>query len=286
MIRCAVPEDASAIENFLQAHASTSMFLRGNLDAHGTCDRQHPHGTAFYLQEERGRIVAIAGRTNCGYVMSQAPKHNPMFFDALTQELQGKTIVGMTGAPAQVSAFMTVVGCKDVDFAKRDVQPLYEIDVAKIELARFANGAVLRAPKLDDCGFLEHWFAGYHADTGVPIPAGSDLKALSISFINKVDARLLVVGGTPVAMTSLNARVRDAVQVGGVYVPSNARGNGYGGQCVAMHLVQLQEDGIAKAILFAASAAAARAYERIGFIHIGSYEIALLKKPYLIGALQ
>ncbi len=283
MIRCAEPNDAPSIESFLQSHAATSMFLRGNLAAHGTNEYKHPHGTTFYIKEEGKRIIAIAGRTNCGYVMSQSPDNDPAFFDDLAQELEGKMIVAMTGAPAQVRAFLAVIGCKDQLFAKRDVQPLYEMDVSKIDLSVFENTTEFRVPDADDANFLEYWFAGYHADTGVPIPKDSNLSALAVNFIEKTDARLLFVDGVPVAMTTMNARVSDTVQVGGVYVPSSERGKGYGGQIVAMHLAELRSNGITKAILFAASAAAARAYEKIGFVQIGSYEIALLNDRYLIG---
>lgn len=286
MIRLAGPDDAAAMELFLQDHASSSMFLRGNLEAHGTNDREHRHGTAFFLHEEHGQITAIAGRTTNGYVMSQAPSLDLRFFDSLAQELRGQTIAGMTGEPEQVNAFLEKVGCKKEDFAKRDVQPLYEMDVSHVDFSRFARKGRLRGPKPDDAGFLERWFAGYHADTGVPLPPGSNLGMLATNFVQNNDTRLLIVDDVPVAMTALNARACDTVQVGGVFVPRNERGNGYGGQSVAMHLSELQRQGITKAILFAASAVAAHAYEKIGFIHIGAYEIALLKEPYVIGATQ
>ena len=85
-------------------------------------------------------------------------------------------------------------------------------------------------------------------------------------------------------MTSLNAQVADTVQVGGVYVPPGMRGQGLGGAVVAAQLAELRSQGTRLAILFAANVPAARAYERIGFRHIGSYEIALLKSPHKVGS--
>ncbi|MEO9684847.1 MAG: N-acetyltransferase, partial [Tateyamaria sp.] len=51
----------------------------------------------------------------------------------------------------------------------------------------------------------------------------------------------------------------------------------YGGQVIAAHLAQARDRGINRAILFAANRAAARAYEAIGFRHIGAYRVALFE---------
>ncbi len=282
MIRRAGPHDSAAMETFLQKHAATSMFLRGNLDAYGTCNTDHPHGTAFYVQDDAGGIFAIAGRTNCGYMMCQAPGNDPDFLQQLADELYGKDVAGVTAAPTQVDAVLKALGGENWKFAKRDIEPLYEMDLSTLDVARFL-GAALRAPVLDDITWLAEWFRGYHADTGVPMPIGSDTSALAATFVSKPDSRLLIVDGAAVAMTALNARVTDMVQVGGVYVPPAHRGCGYGGQAVALHMDTLRQHGITSAILFAANSFAARAYEAIGFQHIGFYEIALLKEPYQIG---
>ena len=72
------------------------------------------------------------------------------------------------------------------------------------------------------------------------------------------------------------------MQVGGVFVPPAHRGRGHGGAIVAAQLQELQKTGTQTAILFAANNVAARAYERIGFRHIGTYALAMLEAPLII----
>ena len=85
------------------------------------------------------------------------------------------------------------------------------------------------------------------------------------------------------AMGALNARAGDAVQIGGVYVAPEHRGKGLAGQLVISHLAELKAKGIRRAILFAASSAAERAYAGIGFRRIGFFRVALLARPVSLG---
>lgn len=156
LLRKASEGDVPVLERFLGSHAETSMFLRGNLEAHGIGRTDHRHGTTYWLHQRDG-IVGVVACTNGGYLMCRAPN---------------------------------------------------------------ADATVWRAA--------------------------------------------------------------DAVQVGGVCVPPAVRGQGLGGAVVALQLAELREQGAKVAILFAANAAAARAYERIGFQQIGSYEVALLKAPIIV----
>lgn len=96
--------------------------------------------------------------------------------------------------------------------------------------------------------------------------------------------RILTVDGQPVAMSSINARVIDTVQIGGVFTPKALRGRGYAGRAIAAQLNAEHAAGITKAILFAASQDATRAYSKIGFTQIGSYRLFLTKEPVRLGA--
>jgi hypothetical protein len=51
-----------------------------------------------------------------------------------------------------------------------------------------------------------------------------------------------------------------------------------------LHLQELREVGVRRAVLFSSSPAACRAYEAVGFRHIGSYALALFAGPVAIGA--
>ena len=281
MIRQAGPEDAENIETFLIPHAASSMFLRGNLAAHGTRDLIHPHGTTFWLYEDEECITAIAGCTNGGYLMCQAPDADAAFWYAVTDAVAGREIQGMTGVPSQISALAEVLGCAPADFALREIEPLYALDLQDWQ-SDLPEGLALRSPQASDQNLLEMWFAGYHADTGMAPPKGSNVRDIARGYIGNPDARLLTKAGQPVGMTTFNARAAEIVQVGGVYVAPDQRGQGLGGAVVALHLMEARVVGTKQAILFAANDFAARAYERIGFARIGSYEVALLREPKLI----
>ena len=89
--------------------------------------------------------------------------------------------------------------------------------------------------------------------------------------------------GVPVAMSAVNARLPDMVQIGGVYVPPELRSRGRGGAVVAAQLLEERARGVREAVLFANNDAAARAYERIGFARVGSYRVAILERQVTPG---
>ncbi|AXI45288.1 hypothetical protein C1J03_04095 [Sulfitobacter sp. SK012] len=282
MIRQAVPEDVDALDAFLSQYAATSMFLRGNLTAHGVGETAHTHGTTYFIHADAEGFRGVAGVTNGGYLMCQAPNAPQGFWHSVANAVTGRKIAGMTGEPAQIEQLSAALGLRADDFAIKDTQPLYQVMIEIVAAPR--DGLTLCKPEPLDVPMLVEWFADHHADTGMPVPEALGIKGLAQGFVEKPDAWILRDADQPVAMTALNARVHDVVQVGGVYVPPMLRGHGYGGAAVALHLRSLYKRGIKCAILFAASIFAARAYEAIGFIRIGSYEIALLPAPRLIGA--
>lgn len=278
----AARQDADALDGFLAWHAATSMFLRGKLDAHGTQEDCHRHGTTFFLKRQDGVISAVAGITNGGYLMCQAPDQQASFWQDITACMAERQVLVMTGVPAQMAAWAKTLGLMAEDFKINDIEPLFEARLSDLVAppAEFS----LRKPVQADAQMLCGWVQGYHRDTGMKPVQDAAVPALAQSFTENKDARIGMVSGSPVAMTSINARAGDMVQVGGVYVPPSLRGRGYGGAVVAAQMAELAREGTQRAVLFAASDAAARAYVRIGFRQVGSYRMALLKKPLVIGA--
>jgi predicted GNAT family acetyltransferase len=92
---------------------------------------------------------------------------------------------------------------------------------------------------------------------------------------------LLVQDGAAVAMAGINSRLPKIVQVGGVYTPPQARGQGLARRAVT-GLLRAQQ-GVERSILFAADASAAKAYEGIGYRRIGAYRVAVLKSAQGVG---
>ncbi|MEP5727827.1 MAG: GNAT family N-acetyltransferase [Sulfitobacter sp.] len=278
MIRLATQSDSTAIEEFLRQNSETSMFLRGNLAAHGTDDRAHRHGTTFYLQERDGEICAVGGVTNGGYVMCQTAPIQDGFHAAFAAALRGRTLAGMTGAEDEVRQVFDALGCQTGPFSLRAVEPLYAVETEKLEVPS-DQAMQMRRPQTEDAPWLGEWFSGFYKETGVMPMGDADGYETAKNFCAHPDAQLMTLANHPVAMSTFNARAHESVQIGGVYVPPEHRGRGYGGGIVARHLLAEREKGIQKAILFAASGFAAHAYEAIGFQLIGSYELALFQDP-------
>jgi len=275
VIRSARAGDEAAIDDFLSNHAETSMFLRSNLAAHGLFEQTHGHGTKYYLQFRDSRISAVFGRTNDGFMMCQTPDASPGLWLEFARILNGRSVSGMTGQADQVAMALQALGFSGDDFQLNASQPLYHLHLSQMPDSPPAD---IRPAEPADKEILEPWFAAYLRDTGLVSDENSASKAARIqaeSAIGSNHLRLLIEHGEPRAMTSFNAQVADMVQVGGVFVPPEFRNLGYGRKIVAAHLAQTHRQGTTRAILFANNMAAARAYEGIGFRHIGTYRIAM-----------
>jgi len=277
MIRKAEAADTMAMAAFLEAHIETSMFLLGNLELFGTDNTTHPYGTAFFLRETGDGITGIFGCTNAGFLMCQLPGLSRTEAQTYAHLLKGYTLRGMTGAAEQVATILGALPVAEDAWAMDADEPLFSHDLANLPGA----DADLRRPVEADCAVLEAWMRAYLTETGTG--AGRDVdqeaQARADRAIAEDHTRILFEGDAPVAMTALNARAGGAVQIGGVYVPPDLRGAGRAGQAVAAHLRELAQAGVTRAILFAASDAAASAYTKIGFQRIGTYKVAMLKEP-------
>ena len=280
MIRQAEPKDAPAIAAFLARHIETSMFLLGNLEAHGIGNLDHPHGTHYFLRETGDGITGVFGATNGGFTMCQLPGLTPDEAQTYAYLLQGYTLHGMTGKADQVATILSALPLPEGALRMNRIEPLY-----RMALDGITSAAKLREPVIEDVALLAEWFAAYWAETGTA-PAG-DLMQLALARAKAAvggQIRIMEEDETPVAMAAVNAQADTALQVGGVYVPSELRGQGRGGHVVRGLLAEAARGGAETAILFAANPAAAKAYERIGFARCGDYRIALLHEPTTLGS--
>lgn len=272
--------DVAALEGFLSQFSETSMFLRGNLATHGLDGSDHRHATTYWVHETHG-IDAVVACTNGGYLMCQAPNGDAAFWDAAAFAIRGRKIAGITGVPTQVNAWAAALDVGLDQFSVKETEPLYRLGLDDLRGPEL-TGLNLRKPEEADKKMLADWFDGYAQDTGITPTDGASSDVAAAVFAAHDAARILERDGVAVAMTSLNARVAETVQIGGVYVPTALRGQGLAGALVAAQLSELRAAGTTTAVLFAANVAAARAYERIGFQRVGDYEIALLKTPFKV----
>ena len=83
-------------------------------------------------------------------------------------------------------------------------------------------------------------------------------------------------------MTGFNSQFEDVVQIGGVYTPPEKRGRGHARRALAMHLAEARSKGATQAVLFAANAAAARAYEAVGFQRASDFALVMFSEAQKI----
>lgn len=282
MMRAATAADVPALRGFLEQHVETSMFLLGNLEAHGVSGSDHPKATRYFLWEEAGQITGVFGSTPDGDLMCQMPGITPAAAEAFVRALSGQRVCGITGVGAQVEEVLRALALPQERWQMDEVEPLYQLSLEALAEGR----EVLRVPQPEDRAMLEAWYLAYHLDTGLATGevAGTEAVRRAKAAVNSSRHVLLIENGRPVAISQSTVRAGAAVQIGGVFVPEPLRGRGLAGRVVAAQLRQLRDEGCRTAILFAASVPAARAYERIGFRHIGSYRVAMLKAPLTLEA--
>ncbi|MBO9466385.1 GNAT family N-acetyltransferase [Tropicibacter sp. R15_0] len=274
MLRLATAQDVAALDTFLAHHAESSMFLRSNLAAHGTDERDHRHGTRFFIW---GEIEGVFGATVSGFLLVQAPNCPPEAFAAFAHILDQERALGMTGPDDQVAQALTALGLTTARYQLNHAEPLYRLDLAHLPEGRLP----MRLPQPQDLDFLVDWFSGYLVDTQQNIPDNVVQPARDRAQIavDTQSIRLLLQGGQPVAMAAINASVADHVQVGGVFVPQDQRQKGLGRGVTTALLQEARDDGAKIAILFANNPPAARAYEAIGFQKVGDFRVAILAEP-------
>ncbi|WP_370208043.1 GNAT family N-acetyltransferase [Pararhodobacter marinus] len=277
----ATDADLPEIEDFLRVRAESSMFLRSNLREHGLGNTEAPRAMDVVLTwDAAGAITGVFGLTNAGYGSFQAPRADPATWQAVASWIGARRFLGLTGAVLQVKQACTALKMDDPAQASCRIEPLYGLDLSRLRQDELAPGAN-RRPLPADLPLLEAWYTASETETlgAAPEPATALGRSRAARAILEQTARIFERDGVPLAMTAFNARLPDMVQVGGVYTPPRHRNAGAARSAVALHLAEARASGVSQAILSAASPAASRAYEAIGFERIGDFAIALLTTP-------
>lgn len=283
IIRQAVDADVPQLTAFLSRHIESSMFLLGNLEAHGVAGSNHPHATTYYLRLSGEEITGVFGIANGGFLMCQLPGVTEAEARDYVALVDGITFRGMTGEAAQIRSFLPVLPVPPGDWQKQEIEPLYALDLAALT----PSDAKTRRVLPEDHALLRTWFRHYLEDTDMATGDQARREAetrADEALTSDLIRVMLDVEGKPCAMSAVNARAGAALQVGGVFVPRELRGQGLAGRVVSAMLAELRDQGLSRAILFAASEGAARVYERIGFQRVGDYMVALPKAPMQLEA--
>lgn len=273
--RLAQESDLQEVEDLLRRHVQSSMFLLGNLLDHGLGSDSR-HGLTLWVRETGGGVFAI---TNSGMVLMQAPVATSADWRAAAQLIGARPIAGASGDAVQLRAFLDASVLSGRPARMDEDEPGFRLDLDNLVMPDnpagfdFALRPLADAPREQMVG----WRSAYLLEVlGTPADeAARTAKADIDHYLSRDSHRVLFADGEPVAMTGFNAEVPGVVQVGGVYTPPDLRGRGYARRAVALHLADARAQGFEQAVLFAASDAAARAYQAIGFHPAGAYALLL-----------
>ena len=108
-VRVLASADTGVLEDFLAAHADTSLFLRSNLRAGGIVDRGEPYQATWAGAFEGGRIAAVAAHCWNGNLLLQAPGHLDIVVRCAIAA-SSRAVVGLIGRWAQLRAARVLPG--------------------------------------------------------------------------------------------------------------------------------------------------------------------------------
>lgn len=286
MIR-ASPADAPQIAAFLERHCDTSMFALSNLAGHGLADDTdtdaHPHAMRCWLGRRDGQIADVLSITQGGMVMPQCPSfQGAADWTAAARVAVGTPLIGVIGPALQARAFAFAAGLVAAPATLNRDEPFMALALNELALPDGPDRIVPLADAPRATVF--EWMTAYQVEalgSGLPDARARAEGSLAAYLTNRSHV-VLIRGDTPLAMTGFNARLPGIVQIGGVYVPPALRNQGYGRRAVARHLAQARAEGVTRAVLFSASAAAARAYRAIGFRQTGAWTLCLFDGPQVV----
>jgi RimJ/RimL family protein N-acetyltransferase len=282
-IRVLLDADADAMRAFLAPRAATSMFLLSNSLAAGLVDHGQLLQATYVGAFDAGELVGVAAHCWNGMLLVQAPPE--LIAPSVVHELaraavarSSRAVTGFSGPADQVAVIRGAFALPPP--AVDEVEQLYELALTDLRVPdALARGDVrCRRPTADERSQVVAWRHAYHLES-LAATDGDELVARVVRETDGAIARqqlwVLESAGGIVATTAFNARIPSTAQVGGVYTPPEHRGRGFARCAVAGSLIDARSDGNERAILFTPNAAAARAYEAIGFRRIGEYALVM-----------
>ena len=275
--RPARDDDVPGIERFLTRHIQSSMFPLANLRDYGLRGAD-PRSMDIWVLG--GNLRAVFAITNEGMVLPQCPDCSDQDLRDAIALIRGRPLFGIAAEAEQARRIIRLAGWQDRPATLNSDEPGYTLDLTRLSLPDAKNAEI--SPIGDrDRRITEDWRRAFlieAMDFDADRALDQSRKDIA-SYIRRNSHRVLRVEGQPVGMCGFNARLPETAQIGGVYVPPELRGRGYARLAVGLHLQEAQKEGITRAVLFAASEAAARAYISLGFRPAGHYSLILFKNP-------
>lgn len=278
MIREATPHDRAALETLLLRRLDGAMFPLTNLRTHGLGQggfaSDHRHATRFWFVGN-DTMVAL---TQEGMLMALLDPACDL--TGLRAALAGMTVTGAVGPAQSIRPALRALRLQDQPARLDEDEPGFALDLCDLQVPDLA-GATLAPALAAPRDLLTAWRAAAMVETQgmspdeAPATASEQVEAWLVADTHRV----LLHDGQPVALTGFNARLPEIVQVGGVYTPPSLRNRGHARTAVALHLAEARSAGASRAVLFAATPAAARAYRAIGFQPAADVSLILFRDP-------
>lgn len=277
------PGDEERLDGFLAEHSDSSMFLRSNWRAAGLADRGGRLEGTYAAAVEDGLVVGVAAHYGNGMIALQAPGGRAGLLAAEVVRVTCRPVGGLVGPGAQVIAAREGLGLAARPTAIDSREDLYalELDSLVVSGGLRERRVVCGRARPEDLAAVAAWRVEYSIEALGSQPGAALERDARASIEREIERGHLWLlrdaAGAPLAMSGLNARLPDRVQVGGVFTPPALRGRGHGGDVVAGQLLELRAQGVIRAVLFtgADNQPARRAYQRLGFARVGDYHLIL-----------
>jgi RimJ/RimL family protein N-acetyltransferase len=282
-IRILQPGDEPALEAFLLPRIESSMFLLGNLRAAGLRDGGRPLEGTYAAAFTGQAIVAAAACFWNGSLVLQAPTCLAEVVRAAASAAP-RTVLGLIGPSDQVSAASDALEIDRRSVQWEEEEKLYVLGLDNLDVPAALSEGRVRARRIEarDLELVTAWRVAMRVEemNDEDTPRLREKTRASVQRgLSRGEIWLLEENGRPVSTSGFNATLAEAVQVGGVWTPRELRGRGYARAVVAASLLAARSRGATRSVLFTGqrNLPAQKAYEALGFRHVGQYRLVLLR---------
>ena len=275
--------DEELLEAFLLPRISTSMFLLGNMRHGGLADHGQRYQGTYAAAFEGDQIGGVVAHFWNGNLVLQAPRYMEALQLAAVAA-SGRDVEGIIGPGEQVDLCKSLLDIRDRQVQLDETEKLYALVLKDLRVPEALIAGQLQGRRIQprDLDLVTGWLVAFSLES-LGEEDTPELHALTRenvkSRIGEGNTWILEDSGRPVSTSSFNTSVTEAVQIGGVWTPPELRSRGYGRAAVAASLIDARDEGARMAILFTpqGNLPAQRAYQALGFRHIGEYRLLLLR---------
>lgn len=285
IIRILKPGDETALEAFLLSCVESSMFLFGNMQTSGLIDDGQAYAGTYAAAFEGERVVGVVAHYWNQILVFQAPVHLGSLWRAAV-EASRRPIGGLVGPGDQIKAAIEALEINESKIQYDEIEKLYSLRLEDLLVPEGLRSGRVSGRRIEarDLELIARWEVAYSIEA-LGEQDSPQLWEKCRTAVERAIKRgrtwVLEDRGKPVACSSFNTAIKEAVQIGGVWTPPALRRQGYGRAVVGVSLLDARLEGVEKAVLFTreSNVAAQKVYTALGFKNIGDYRLMLLRSP-------